>query len=71
VTVFPGEIYRAPRSWAERNYHQLIYWNQVDKSGHLAAFEQPEIFRCSTVTAAGGWPLTLMGQRRCWTRWRT
>src|SRR5829696_8403607 len=30
VTVFPGEIYRAPRSWGERNYHKLIYWNEVD-----------------------------------------
>ena len=44
VTVFPGEIYRAPRSWAERNYHKLIYWNEVDKVGHFAAFEQPELF---------------------------
>jgi pimeloyl-ACP methyl ester carboxylesterase len=44
VTVFPGEIYRAPRSWAERNYHKLIYWNEVDKGGHFAAWEQPEIF---------------------------
>jgi hypothetical protein len=33
VTVFPGEIYRAPRSWAERSYHKLIYWNEVDKGG--------------------------------------
>jgi pimeloyl-ACP methyl ester carboxylesterase len=44
VTVFPGEIYRAPRSWAERNYHNLIYWNEVDKGGHFAAFEEPELF---------------------------
>ena len=44
VTVFPGEIYRAPRSWAERNYHKLIYWNEVDKGGHFAAWEQPGIF---------------------------
>jgi pimeloyl-ACP methyl ester carboxylesterase len=44
VTVFPGEIYRAPRSWAERNYHQLTYWNEVDKGGHFAAFEQPDLF---------------------------
>jgi hypothetical protein len=29
ATVFPGEIYRAPRSWAERNYHNLMYWNEV------------------------------------------
>ncbi len=44
VTVFPGEIYRAPRSWAERSYHNLIYFNEVDKGGHFAAWEQPELF---------------------------
>ena len=44
VTVFPGEIYRAPRSWAERAYHNLIYFNEVDKGGHFAAWEQPELF---------------------------
>jgi pimeloyl-ACP methyl ester carboxylesterase len=44
VTVFPGEIYRAPRSWAEPSFHKLIYWNEVDKGGHFAAWEQPELF---------------------------
>jgi pimeloyl-ACP methyl ester carboxylesterase len=44
VTIFPGEIYRAPRSWAARCYHQLAYWNEVDKGGHFAAFEQPDLF---------------------------
>ena len=44
VTVFPGEIYRAPRSWAERCYRKLVYWNETDKGGHFAAFEQPELF---------------------------
>jgi pimeloyl-ACP methyl ester carboxylesterase len=44
VTVFPGEIYRAPRSWAEHSYHNLIYFHQVDKGGHFAAWEQPELF---------------------------
>jgi pimeloyl-ACP methyl ester carboxylesterase len=44
VTVFPGEIYRAPRSWAERSYHNLIYFNEVDKGGHFAAWEQPGLF---------------------------
>jgi pimeloyl-ACP methyl ester carboxylesterase len=44
VTVFPGEIYRAPRSWSERSYHKLIYWNEVAKGGHFAAWEQPELF---------------------------
>jgi pimeloyl-ACP methyl ester carboxylesterase len=44
VTVFPGEIYQAPRSWADRAYHKLIYWNEVDNGGHFAAWEQPELF---------------------------
>jgi pimeloyl-ACP methyl ester carboxylesterase len=44
ITVFPGEIYRAPKSWAERAYHKLIYFNEVDKGGHFAAWEQPELF---------------------------
>jgi pimeloyl-ACP methyl ester carboxylesterase len=44
VTVFPGEIYQAPRSWAERAYRKLIYYNRVDKGGHFAAWEQPELF---------------------------
>ncbi|WP_420996616.1 epoxide hydrolase family protein [Cupriavidus sp. 30B13] len=44
ITVFPGEIYRAPRSWAERSYHNLIYFNEVDKGGHFAAWEQPQLF---------------------------
>ena len=51
VTVFPGEIYQAPRSWTERAYHQLIYYNRVDKGGHFAAWEQPELFS-SEVRAA-------------------
>jgi pimeloyl-ACP methyl ester carboxylesterase len=44
VSVFPGEIYQAPRSWTERAYHKLIYYNRVDKGGHFAAWEQPELF---------------------------
>ncbi|TXR48171.1 epoxide hydrolase family protein [Phyllobacterium endophyticum] len=44
VTVFPGEIYQAPKSWAERAYHNLIYFNKVDKGGHFAAWEQPQLF---------------------------
>src|SRR5262249_43069757 len=44
VTIFPGEIYRAPRSWAEQTFQKLIYWNEVDKGGHFAAWEQPELF---------------------------
>jgi pimeloyl-ACP methyl ester carboxylesterase len=44
VTVFPGEQYEAPRSWTERAYSKLVYYNRVDKGGHFAAWEQPQIF---------------------------
>jgi pimeloyl-ACP methyl ester carboxylesterase len=44
TTVFPGEQYQAPRSWAEQAYPNLIYYNQVDKGGHFAAWEQPQLF---------------------------
>jgi len=44
VSVFPGELYQAPRSWAEKAYHNLIYFNEVDKGGHFAAWEQPQLF---------------------------
>jgi pimeloyl-ACP methyl ester carboxylesterase len=40
----PGEIYQAPKSWTERAYHKLIYDHRVDKGGHFAAWEQPELF---------------------------
>jgi pimeloyl-ACP methyl ester carboxylesterase len=44
VSVFPGEQYQAPRSWAEQAYPNLIYYNEVDKGGHFAAWEEPELF---------------------------
>src|SRR6202166_1305368 len=44
VSAFPDEIYAAPRSWAERAYPKLIYYNKVDKGGHFAAWEQPALF---------------------------
>src|SRR5215207_10071025 len=44
VSVFPGEQYQAPRSWTERAYPNLIYFNEVDVGGHFAAWEQPELF---------------------------
>jgi pimeloyl-ACP methyl ester carboxylesterase len=53
ITVFPGEIYRAPRSWAERAYHKLIYFNEVDKGGHFAQWEQPELFAAEMRAAFG------------------
>jgi pimeloyl-ACP methyl ester carboxylesterase len=43
-TVFPGEIFRAPRSWVEKAYPNLVYFNEVDKGGHFAAWEEPELF---------------------------
>jgi pimeloyl-ACP methyl ester carboxylesterase len=42
--VFPAEIYRAPRSWGERAFGNLISWNEVGKGGHFPAWEKPEIF---------------------------
>jgi pimeloyl-ACP methyl ester carboxylesterase len=44
VSVFPGEIFTPPRSWAEKTYRQLVYWHRAAKGGHFAAFEQPAIF---------------------------
>jgi pimeloyl-ACP methyl ester carboxylesterase len=44
VTVFPDDVYRAPESWARRAYPNLVYFNEVDKGGHFAAWEQPQLF---------------------------
>jgi pimeloyl-ACP methyl ester carboxylesterase len=44
VSVFPDELYPAPRSWAERAYPKLIHYNKVEKGGHFAAWEQPQLF---------------------------
>ncbi len=44
VSVFPKDIIQAPRHWAERSLRQLVYWNEVERGGHFAAFEQPELF---------------------------
>ncbi|HEX3327889.1 MAG TPA: epoxide hydrolase, partial [Actinomycetota bacterium] len=43
-TVFPGEIFRAPRSWVENSYPTLSFFNEVDWGGHFAAWEEPELF---------------------------
>jgi pimeloyl-ACP methyl ester carboxylesterase len=55
VTAFPDELYQCPRSWAERAYPKLIHYNKVDKGGHFAAWEQPQIF--SEEVRAGFRPL--------------
>jgi pimeloyl-ACP methyl ester carboxylesterase len=44
VTVFPMELYQAPRSWTERAYPNLIYFNEVDRGGHFAAWQEPQLF---------------------------
>ncbi len=44
ITVFPGDVYRAPESWARRAYRNLVYFHEVDRGGHFAAWEQPELF---------------------------
>jgi pimeloyl-ACP methyl ester carboxylesterase len=44
VSAFPDERYQPPRSWVERAYHNLVYYNQPDKGGHFAAWEQPQLF---------------------------
>jgi pimeloyl-ACP methyl ester carboxylesterase len=43
-TVFPGELFQAPRHWVKSAYHNLIYFNEVDRGGHFAAWEEPELF---------------------------
>ncbi|MDF2193540.1 epoxide hydrolase family protein [Paraflavitalea sp. CAU 1676] len=44
VTVFPGEIYQAPKTWTEKAYPNLIYYHEVNNGGHFAAWEQPQLF---------------------------
>jgi pimeloyl-ACP methyl ester carboxylesterase len=44
VTVFPNELYRAPRNWVEKAYPKLMYFNEVDRGGHFAAWQEPKIF---------------------------
>ncbi|MGM4907498.1 epoxide hydrolase family protein [Tardiphaga sp. 866_E4_N2_1] len=51
VSVFPDEIYAAPHSWTERAYPKLIHYNRLDKGGHFAAWEQPELF-CAEMRAS-------------------
>jgi len=43
-TTFPGEIWASPRTWVEAVYPHLAYFNEVDKGGHFAAWEEPELF---------------------------
>ena len=50
-TTFPGEIWRTPRNWVEQAYPTLTYYNQVDRGGHFAAWEEPELFTTEVRTA--------------------
>src|SRR5689334_23353034 len=52
-TTFPGEIWRTPRSWVDASYPNVIYFNAVDKGGHFAAWEEPELFSCELRAAFG------------------
>jgi pimeloyl-ACP methyl ester carboxylesterase len=51
ITVFPEDVYRAPETWARRAYRNLIYFHEVDRGGHFAAWEQPELFAAELRTA--------------------
>ena len=53
VSVFPGEQYEAPRSWTERAYPNLVYYNKVDKGGHFAAWEEPQRFAAEVRAGSG------------------
>ena len=44
ISVFPEEVYRAPETWARRAYRNLTYFSEVEKGGHFAAWEEPELF---------------------------
>ena len=44
ASIFPREIFRASRRWAEKRFTKLVYWNELERGGHFAAFEQPELF---------------------------
>jgi pimeloyl-ACP methyl ester carboxylesterase len=52
-TTFPGEIWRTPRSWVEESYPNVVYFNEVDKGGHFAAWEEPELFATELRAAFG------------------
>ena len=53
ATAFPREILPTPRRWAERNYRNLIHWGEVERGGHFAAWEQPEVFLRELRTSFG------------------
>jgi pimeloyl-ACP methyl ester carboxylesterase len=44
ISIFPKELFRPSRRWAERRFTNIVYWHELDRGGHFAAFEQPELF---------------------------
>ena len=52
-TTFPGEIFRAPRSWVEKSYPNVVYFNEAERGGHFAAWEEPELFSTELRAAFG------------------
>ena len=64
VSAFPDEVVQIPRSWAEQAYPKLIYYNKLDKGGHFAAWEQPEIFTAEVRAAFRSLRNTQVGQSR-------
>ena len=44
ITVFPDEVYRPPKTWAQRAFRNLIYFHEAERGGHFAAWEQPQLF---------------------------
>ena len=63
-TTFPGEIWRTPRSWVEKAYPDVVYFNEVDKGGHFAAWEEPQLFSEETCAPAFR-PLRSRPRERC------
>ena len=53
VTAFPGEIFRAPRCWAEKVYPNVIYFHEADRGGHFAAWEEPQRTQIMSADTAG------------------
>ena len=67
-TTFPGEIWKTPRSWVEASYPNVIYFNEVDKGGHFAAWEEPELF-CGAPSGVQLTPLSGHSGEQGWS-WR-
>jgi hypothetical protein len=58
VSVLPNELYQAPRSWADKAYPKLIYFNEVDKGNHFAAWQEPDLFTSEARARVPITPLT-------------